>query len=94
MISFGERVKRDQEKQGLHVFRVPKDRRPLLREPIDLICMNAHGKVTLIRARDNGHLNRMTLMRLQVLGKKCGARVLYAHVNGSNEICFEIIYER
>ena len=96
MKSFTDRVKRDQEKQELYVFRVSRDMKPLLREPIDLICMNKHGKVTFIRARDNGHgnLNRMTKMKLQQLGKKCGARVLYARVNDENEIVFERIYER
>lgn len=94
--SFTEHVKRDQEKQGLYVFRVPKDIVPLLREPIDLICINKHGKVTFIRARGDGHghLNRMTIMKLQQLGEKCGARILHASVNGENEIVFRIIYER
>ena len=95
MKSFTEHVKRDQEKQGLHVFRVPKDMVPMLREPIDLIGMK-NGKVTFYHARGNGHgnLNRMTKMKLQQLGKQCGAQVLYAHVNGENEIVFKIIYER
>ena len=96
MKSFTERVKRDQEKhEGMHVFRVPKDMVPILREPIDLIGMK-NGKVTFYRARGNGHgnLNRMTKMKLQQLGKQCGAQVLYAHVNGENEIVFKIIYER
>jgi len=95
MKSFTEHVKRDQEKQGLHVFKVPKDLVPALREPIDLICMR-NGKTTFIRARGNGHghLNRMTIMRLQALGKKCGARVLHSHLNGSNEVVYKIIYER
>ena len=93
MKNFTEHVKRDQEKQGLHVFRVPKDIVPVLREPIDLICMK-HGKTTFIRARGNGHgnLNRMTEMRLQQLGKKCGAKVLYAKENGAGEIVFFRIY--
>lgn len=94
MKSFTDRVKYDQEKyEGLYVFKVPKDGS---REPIDLICMNKNGKITFIRARGNGHgkLNRMTEMQMQQLGKQCGARVLYAHVNGENEIVFKIIYER
>ena len=97
MKSFTDRVKRDQEKhEGLHVFKVSKEIRPLERVPIDLICMNKNGKVTFYRARGNGHgkLNRMTEMKLQQLGKQCGTRVLYAHVNGENEIVFKIIYER
>ena len=95
MKSFTDRVKRDQEKQGLYVFRVPKDVVPALREPIDLIAAK-NDKFTFIRARGNGHgnLNCMTKMRLQQLGKKCGARVLYARLNGENEIVFERIYER
>lgn len=95
MKSFTEKVKRDQERQGLHIFRVPKDVLPIMREPIDLICMK-HGVTTFIRARGNGHgnLQLKTKLRLQVLGKQCGARVLYARVNGENEITFERIYER
>jgi hypothetical protein len=55
-----------------------------------------HGLTTFIRARDNGHgkLNRMTILRLQMIGKKCGARVLHAKANGDNEIVYKIIYER
>ena len=96
MKSFTDRVKRDQEKQELYVFRVARDMKPILRGPIDLICMNKHGKVTFIRARENGHgnLNRMTKLRLQQLGKKCGAKVLYAKENGAGEIVFFRIYER
>jgi len=98
MKNFREAVKRNQEKhEGLHVFPILKDTIPIEREPVDLVCCDRHGKVTLIRARGNGHggkLNRMSIMRLQVLGKKCGARVLNSKVNGSNEICFDIIYER
>ena len=93
--SFTDRVKRDQEKQEFHIFKVPKDIVPALREPIDLICMK-HGQTTFIRARGNGHgnLNNMTKLRLQQLGKKCGAKVLYAKLNGENEIVFFRIYER
>ena len=95
MRSFSERVKRNQEKQGLHVFRVPKDMVPMEREPIDLICMK-HSVTTFIRARGNGHsnLNRMTKLRLQTLGKQCGAKVLHAKENGAGEIVFFRIYER
>ena len=94
MKSFTERVKRDQEKhEGMHVFKVPKDGS---REPIDLICMNKKGKVTFICARGNGHNrpNNATRLKLQMLGKKCNTRVLYASINGENEIVFKIIYER
>ena len=96
MKSFTDRVKRDQEKQELYVFRVARDMKPILREPIDLICMNKNGKVTFIRARENGHgnLTNMTKLRLQQLGKKCGAKVLYAKENGAGEIVFFRIYER
>ena len=96
MKSFTDRVKYDQEKhEGMHVFKVSKEIRPLEREPIDLICMK-NGKFIFIRARGNGHgkLNHMTEMRMQQLGRKCGARILYAHVNGENEMVFKIIYER
>lgn len=95
MKSFTERVKWDQEKQGLHVFRVPKDMVPALREPIDLICMK-NGITTFIRARGNGHgnLTKATIMQLQVLGKNCGVKVLYAKVNSENELIFFRIYER
>ena len=95
MKSFTEIVKQDQEKQGLHVFRVPKDRVLGLREPIDLITAK-NGKFTFIRARESGHghLNHMTIMKLQTLGKKCGAGVLYASINRENEIVFKTIYER
>ena len=94
MKSFTDRVKRDQEKQGLHVFNIQKDVRPLEREPIDLICMK-NSVTTFIRARGNGHgnLNRMTEMRLQQLGKQCGARVLHAKENGAEEIVYFRIYE-
>lgn len=94
--SFTDRVKRNQEKhEGMHVFRVPKDIVPLLREPIDLICMK-NGQVTFIRARGNGYnnLNRMTKLRLQQLGKQCGAKVLHAKYNGEREIVFFRVYER
>ena len=94
--SFTERVKRDQEKhEGMHVFRVPKDIVPALREPIDLICMR-NGQITFIRARGNGHnnLTLITKMRLQQLGKKCGAKVLHAKLNGEGEIVFFRIYGR
>ena len=95
MKSFTERVKRDQEKQGLHVFRVPKDIVPALREPIDLIGMK-NGKVTFYRARGNGHgnLNVATILRLQMLGKKCGAKVLHAKENGEGEIVFFLVYPK
>ena len=95
MKSFRERVKRDQEKQGLHVFRVQKDTRLMLREPIDLIAMK-NGVTTFIRAREDGHgnLTNATKLRLQVLGKQCGAKVLYAKQNGEGEIVFFRIYER
>ena len=93
MKSFTDRVKRDQEKQGFHIFKVPKDIVPALREPIDLICMK-HGKTTFIRARGNGHGNvhETTILRLQMLGKKCGAKVLYAKENGAGEIVYFRIY--
>ena len=93
--SFTDRVKRDQEKhEGMHVFRVPKDIVPALREPIDLICMNKKGNATFIRARGSGHghIHTSTILLLQQLGKKCNARVLHASVNGENEIVFKIIY--
>lgn len=95
MKSFTEAVKRHQEKQGLHVFKVPKATIPLEREPIDLICMK-NGKVTFIRARGNGHgnLHEITRLRLKQLGKKCGAKVLHARLNGEHEIIFFRIYER
>ena len=95
MKSFTERVKRDQEKQGLHIFRVPKDVVPALREPIDLIGMK-NGKVTFYRARGNGHgnLNAATILRLQMLGKKCGANVLHGKENGEGEIVFFRVYAR
>ena len=96
MKPFTERVKRDQNEQGQYVFRVWKSQHSeFLNEQIDLICMK-NSKTTFIRARNNGHgtLNRMTIMRLQMLGKRCGARVLKASVNGDNEIVYKIIYER
>ena len=96
MKSFTDRVKYNQEnREGMHVFKVPRDLIPLEREPIDLICMK-NGKITFIRARGNGHgnLHTHTKLLMQTLGKKCGARVLYARVNGENEIVFERIYER
>ena len=93
MKSFTDRVKRDQEKQEFHVFKVPKDIVPALREPIDLICMK-HGQTIFIRARGNGHgnLHETTILRLQALGKKCGAKVLYAKENGSGEVVYFRIY--
>lgn len=95
MKSFTERVKRDQEKQGLHVFRLPRDMDPQDREPIDLICMK-NGITTFIRARGSGHgnLQEATRLRLRALGKQCGAKVLHAKVNGEGEIVFFRIYER
>ena len=95
MKSFCNAVKRNQEKQGLHVFQVMKDAISSEREPIDLICMK-HGVTTFIRARGNGHnnLNTATKLRLQQLGKKCGAKVLHAKLNGEHEIVFFRIYER
>ena len=96
MKSFTERVKRNQEtREGQHVFRVPKDMVPVMREPIDLICMK-HGVTTFIRARGNGHgkLQTRIKLQLQMLGKQCGAKVLHAKVNGEGEIVFFRIYER
>lgn len=96
MKSFTDRVKRDQEKhEGMHVFKVSKEIRPLEREPIDLICMK-NGKTTFIRASGSGHghLNRMMEMQMRQLGKKCHARVLHASINGENSIVFKIVYER
>ena len=96
MKSFTERVKRDQTVQGQYVFRVWRSQnREFENQQIDLICMK-HGLTTFIRARGNGHgkLNRMTILRLQMLGKRCGARVLKASINGDNEIVYKIIYER
>ena len=95
MKSFTERVKRDQTVQGQYVFRVWRSQnREFENQQIDLICMK-HGLTTFIRAR-NGHgkLNRITILRLQMLGKRCGARVLKASINGDNEIVYKIIYER
>jgi hypothetical protein len=94
MRSFTDRVKRNQEKQGLHVFRVPKDMVPLEREPIDLICIK-HDATTFIRARGNGHgnLHESTRLRLRALGKYCGAKVLHAKENGAGEIVFFRIYD-
>lgn len=95
MKSFTEAVKYNQEKQGLHVFKVSKDIIPLEREPIDLICMK-NGKVTFIRARGNGHgnLHELTRLKLKQLGKKCTAKVLHAKLNGEHEIVYFRIYER
>ena len=95
MKSFTDRVKYDQEKQNFHIFKVPKDIVPALREPIDLICMK-NGKTTFIRARGNGHgnLHETTRLRLQALGKFCGAKVLYAKENGSGEVVYFRIYGR
>lgn len=95
MKSFTEHVKYHFEKQGLHVFRVPKDKVPIRQEPIDLITAK-NGKFTFIRARGNGHgkLQQRIILQLQALGKKCGARMLHAKVNGDNEIVFKTIYER
>ena len=96
MKSFTERVRRDQTVQGQYAFRVWRSQnREFENEQIDIICMK-HGLTTIIRARDNGHgkLNRITILRLQMLGKKCGARVLHAKVNGDNEIVYKSIYEK
>lgn len=95
MKSFTDRVKRNQEKQELYVIKVARDMNPGERELIDLITAK-NGKFTFIRARGNGHGNitMMTKLGLQQLGKKCGARILYARLNGENEIVFERIYER
>jgi len=95
MKNFTKRVKRNQEKQGLHVIQVAPYADSEDREPIDLIAMK-NGKVTFIRARGNGHgkLRQYTRSRLQALGRQCGSRVLNARVNGENEICFDIIYEK
>lgn len=96
MKSFTERVKHNQEQQGLHVFRiyVPEHSKKY-REPIDLICIK-HGLTTFIRTRDNGHgnLQEATKLRLRALGKQCNAKVLYAKENGSEEIVFFRIYDR
>ena len=91
--SFTDRVKRDQEKQELYVFRVARDMNPGERELIDLITVK-NGKTTFIRARGNGHsnLHETTRLRLRLLGKQCGAKVLYAKENGSGEIVFFRIY--
>ena len=95
MKPFIERVKDNQTVQGQYVFRVWRSQdREFENQQIDLICMK-HGVTTFIRAR-NGHgkLNRMTILRLQMIGKRCGARVLKASINGDNEIVYKIIYER
>ena len=94
MKSFTERVKLNQEKQGLHVFTISKNVVPLERELIDLICMK-HGVTTFIRARGNGHgnLHESTRLRLRALGKYCGAKVLHAKENGAGEIVFFRIYD-
>lgn len=94
MKSFTERVKRDQNVHGVSVFRIWRSEE-FKNEPIDLICMK-HGLSTFIHARNNGHgkLNHMSVLRLQMLGKRCGARVLKASINGDNEIVYKIIYER
>ena len=94
--SFTDRVKRNQEKhEGMYVIKVSRDMKPGERELIDLIAAK-NGNFTFIRARGNGHgnLHTHTKLQMQMLGKKCGARVLYARVNGENEIVFERIYER
>ena len=52
MRSFTERVKRDQERQGLYVFKVLKGIRPLERESIDLICMK-NGVLWKVRKMKN-----------------------------------------
>jgi hypothetical protein len=95
MRSFTDRVKRNQENQGLHVFTISKNVVPLERELIDLICMK-HGVTTFIRARGNGHGNlyEATRLRLRALGKHCDAKVLHAKENGAGEIVFFRIYER
>ena len=95
MKSFTERVKRDQEKQGLHVIKVAKNVHRQQEEPFDLITAK-NGKFTFIRARGNGqgNINRMTVMRLQMIGRQCGAKVLHAKVNDEGEIVFFRIYER
>ena len=95
MRSFTEAVKRDQEKQGLHVFPVIKNVDPEERELIDLIAMK-NSITTFIRARGNGHgnLHPSIILRLKALGKQCGARVLHAKVNGEGDIVFFRIYER
>ena len=95
MKSFTDHVKRNQEKQDLYVIKVARDMNPGERELIDLITAK-NGKFTFIRARGNGHGNitLMTKLRLQQLGKKCGAKVLYAKENGAGEIVYFRIYER
>ena len=94
MRSFTDRVKYNQEKQGLHVFRVYISEDYRVRAPIDLICMK-HGVTTFIRARGNGHgnLHEATKLRLRGLGKQCDAKVLHAKENGAGEIVFFRIYE-
>ena len=95
MKSFTDRVKRDQEKQGLHVFPIIKNVNPKDREAIDLIAIK-NSIITFIRARGNGHgnLQEATRLRLRALGKQCGAKVLHAKVNGDGEIVFFRIYKR
>lgn len=95
MKSFTEHVKLDQEAQGLHVFRVPKYKEQKKQVPIDLIAMK-NGKVTtFIRARKGGYdkPNSMTILRMQMLGKQCGALMLHASMNSKNQIVYKTIYE-
>ena len=95
MKSFTERVKWNQEKQGLHVFPIIQKVHPRERELIDLITLNTHGITTLIRARGNGHgtLYSQTKEAMQRLGKRRNVRVLHAKVNGEGDIVFFRIYE-
>ena len=92
---FTERVKRLFEKQGLHVFPIMQKANPKDRELIDLIALNTHGTITLIRARGNGHgtLYSQTKEAMQRLGKRRNVRVLHAKVNGEGDIVFFRIYE-
>lgn len=94
MKSFTERVKHAQEKQGLQVFRVVRELDPRGGELIDLITIK-NSRTTFIHARGNGHgnLHSSTKLRLQMLGKRCGAKVLHAKVDGENELVFFRIYE-
>lgn len=94
--SFADRVKYNQEKhEGMYVIKVARDMKPGERELIDLIAAK-NGNFTFIRARGNGHgnLQTQTKLQLQQLGKKCGAKILYAKENGAGEIVYFRIYER
>jgi len=93
---FKDRVKQNQEKEGLHVFEL--SHYPIRTGPIDLICMK-ENTITFIRARENdgkisSKINSMTKLRMQIIGRKCGARVLFASLSAEDEIVYEVIYER